>query len=217
MVTSRRVPTRRRALLLGLIGVLLAAATAFTISMVQRNDRASTARVATVASCGPTSMRIVEHGQLAGAGHQNILFWIKNVSSNDCSVQGWPSVELASPSGAPLGIQTLLMSGRGVNFVGGMDSGNQPPKVLMAHGGSVASFWVDGLDIPTGSVGSSSRNCVDTNKMYVSFSHGGAVIPFSATPSYAYYWCGQVIVMPILAGDSGSLPHRALSQFGIAD
>lgn len=160
--------------------------------------------------CAATSVRVTEYNTLVGAGHVNDLFWIRNVSDRACSISGYPKVDYVNSKGRPLSVGTSDSPGQDGNFVGGLKRGRVLPTSTLAANGGLASFWVDGLDIQ---VGTPQPACIDSTRMFV-------VLPRTSTPMQVqtirgngYFWCGGIVVLPVLPGNSGSDPSMPLRYY----
>jgi hypothetical protein len=160
--------------------------------------------------CKTAGLRVWEYNTLVGAGHVNDLFWIRNVSSESCSIAGYPSIGYQNMHGRALPVKVGDERGNDGNFVGGVKSGFALPDVILQAKGAVASFWVDGLDIPAGNP---APSCIDTKRMIFTAPHSSGSTIAPPLKSNGFFWCGGVSVFPVVAGRSGSLTARALSYF----
>ena len=53
----------------------------------------SSATAAVVPACAASSVRITDYNTVVGAGNVNDLFWMRNVSSQTCSLRGYVRAE----------------------------------------------------------------------------------------------------------------------------
>jgi hypothetical protein len=160
--------------------------------------------------CYASAVRVTEHNAVVGAGHVNDLFWIRNISDRACSIRGYPRVEYVDSKGTSLSVASSDSPGNDGNFVGGLKRGLAvPPSILVARGG-LASFWVDGLDIQAGSP---PPACIHTTRMFVLLPRIMTLTRVITPRGNGYFWCGGVLVLPVLPGNSGSDPSRPLSYY----
>ena len=181
----------------------------------------SRATAASVAPCSATMVRITDYNTVVGTGHVNDLFWIRNVSRQECTLRGYIRAGFVGVDGIGtpyknphvLAVRETHLRGDAGNEVGGISDGLQIPTVTLRPGGSVASFWLDGLDIP---VGNSPGPCIISHEMLVWLPGSPTFSVVQPLRSNGFYWCGGFAALPVVAGASGSDPSKRLSYyFGI--
>ena len=131
---------------------------------------AAPASAASVPSCTIASVRVTDYNTVVGAGHVNDLFWIKNVGHQACTLRGYVRAAfvgvygIGTPNKNPhrLTVREVHLYGRDGNALGGISNGRPIPRVTIHPGGGVASFWLDGIDIP---VGNPPGRCIIAYKM----------------------------------------------------
>lgn len=163
-----------------------------------------------VPRCATSSLSVKEYNTLVGAGHVNILFWIRNVGGEACAISGFPSVRYESYHGVLLPVREGHFRGNGGNFVGGVARGRVLPSTTLAVGRGIASFWIDGLDIPAGNP---EPSCIDTTRMLFAAPDSSDFVALHTAKGRGFFWCGGVDVLPVIGNNSGSLPARPLSFF----
>jgi hypothetical protein len=201
--TPIRLVTKCIAAIVLTLPVLLALGGSFGLTSTSGATR-------TISWCSATSIRVIEYNSLVGAGHVNSLFWIRNVGDRACSISGYPTVEYDGLTGQPLSVGTSDSPGNDGNFVGGLKRGRVLPISTLKPRGGQASFWVDGLDIQAGSP---PPACIDTTEMLVTLPHDSVPTIVRTPRGDGYFWCGAVLVLPVLPGISGSDPSRPLSYY----
>src|SRR6202035_4525452 len=159
-----------------------------------------------VVRCGSDALAVSAEGVLAGAGHDNGLFLVRNVGPQPCLVSGFPVVRFLTSNGKQLLFPVQRVSSVDGPF-GQQVQGRLSPIVLASH--RVASFWVSTIDIQ---VGRYTGKCQVIPRM--------AVAPPKSAVSFArvvnlrpLYPCTPISVFPLFAGRSGTSPARPLSQF----
>ena len=179
---------------------------------------ASPIAAASLPRCAPTSVRMTDFNTVVGAGHVNDLFWIKNVSRQACTLRGYVRAAfvgvygIGTPYKNPhvLAVREAHSYGHDGNEVGGINNGLPIPRVTLQPGGGVASFWLDGLDIP---VGNPPGRCIISYKMLAWLPGSLTSIVVQPLRSNGFFWCGSFAALPILPGESGSEPSRPLSYY----
>jgi hypothetical protein len=178
----------------------------------------SSAIASSVPTCTTTSVRITDFNTVVGAGHVNDLFWMKNVSHESCTLRGYVRVAfvgvygIGTPYKNPhrLTVREVHLYGRDGNALGGINNGRPIPRVTIQPNGSVASFWLDGIDIP---VGNPPGRCIVSYEMLAWLPGSSTSIIVQPLRANGFFWCGGVAAQPILPGESGSEPSRPLSYF----
>jgi len=158
------------------------------------------------------------YNSVVGAGHVNDLFWIKNVSRQACTLRGYVHAAfvgvygIGTPYKNPhvLVVRETHLYGHDGNAVGGINNGLPIPRVTLQPGGGVASFWLDGLDIP---VGIPPGRCIISHEMLAWLPGSLTSIVVQPLRSYGFFWCGGFSALPILPGESGTEPSRPLSYY----
>jgi hypothetical protein len=161
---------------------------------------------------------MTDYNTVVGAGHVNDLFWIKNVSHQTCTLRGYVRAAFVGVYGSGtadknphrLTVREVHLYGHGGNAVGGINSGIPIPRVTIQPGGGVASFWLDGIDIP---VGNPPGRCITSYKMLAWLPGSSTSILVLPLRANGFFWCGGFAALPILPGESGSEPSRPLSYF----
>lgn len=175
-----------------------------------------------VATCSATSVRVVDHNTVVGAGNVNDLFWIENVSSERCWLRGYVrtayignyGLKPTSKVGHLLVVAEADSLGRDGNDVGGVKRGVKLPTVTLLPRTGRASFWIYGTDIQHGSLPS---RCIISFKMLVWLPGSAKEVSVSPTRSNGFFWCGGISVHPIVPGVSGSDPSVPLRYyFGVS-
>lgn len=181
----------------------------------------SSATSAVPPACAASSVRITDYNTLVGGGSVNDLFWIRNVSSRDCSLRGYVRVAyvgvygIGTPYRDPhrLNVSERHSYGRDGNDIGGLMRGLPIPTVSLKANG-LASFWLYGTDEP---VGKPPVRCIDSRTMLVWLPGSPASIAVEPLRASGFYWCGGFAAHPILPGKSGSDPPKPLSYyFGVS-
>jgi hypothetical protein len=178
----------------------------------------SPAASAAVAPCAASAVRITDYNTLVGAGSVNDLFWIKNVSSQACSLRGYVRVEyigvygVGTPYRNPrrLSVGEVHSYGRDGNDIGGLEKGLPIPSVTLDAQRGVASFWLAGTDE---SHGSPPSRCIDSRTMLVWLPGSSTAIAVHPLRANGFYWCGSFAAHPILPGRSGSDPPKPLTYY----
>ena len=140
-----------------------------------------------VPTCATSSVRINDYNTLADAGNVNDPFWIKNVSSQDCSLRVYVRVDdmgvygVGTPYRDPrrLTVSEGHSYGLDGNDIGGLKKGLRIPTVLLKVNG-LASFWWYGTDEP---VGSPPVRRIDSHMMWVWFA-GSRVRRFRSSSNH---------------------------------
>lgn len=181
----------------------------------------SSAGAAALPACAASSVRITDYNTLVGAGNVDDLFWIRNVSSRDCSLRGYVRVAyvgvygIGTPYKDPhrLNVSERHSYGRDGNDIGGLMRGS-PISTVSLKANGLASFWLYGTDEP---VGKPPVRCIDSRKMLVWLPGSPTSISVEPLRANGFYWCGGFAVHPILPGESGSDPPKPLSYyFGVS-
>src|SRR5487761_2123339 len=112
-----------------------------------------------VTTCSSSSVRVSEYNSWVGAGNVNLLFWIRNVQAQSCTVRGYVRVAYVGVYGLKSGplhhvhtlsvrVEDAMNGGDNGNDFGGVRSGPISVVTLAPHG--VDSFWIYGTDEPAG-------------------------------------------------------------------
>jgi hypothetical protein len=179
-------------------------------SIVSFLPSTASAAPASPTTCSATELRVTYDNILVGLGHANVLFWITNLSNATCTLSGFPSIGFRTSQRGTLRVATHDAYGNMGNFVGGIAAGRVLPTVTLAARGGTASFWTDGIDL-VGAGGTTPSSCFTTRVM--TFRAPGSSSDITVHSRHFYDWCGELYVMPILPGKSGSLPAKPLSYF----
>lgn len=220
LIKEARQRTRRRRWRIGLITSVVTLTLLGLISSSGRNTRTpyhlSEARSNVVlpsAPCVANSVQVTNEGSTVGTGSFAELFLFSNISGHACSMSGYAKIDLMTAAG----IYHSLDEQRGRSFPGGlgggtMRSGALPISNLRAHGG-VASFWIEGHDVPAVPIGETTQACMSATEILVTppNTHHALILPTTATVPFD--WCGAIRVLPVLPGKTGSLPSKSLSYY----
>jgi hypothetical protein len=179
---------------------------------------AASASSTAVSTCAAASVKVTDYNTVVGAGNVNDLFWIKNVSGQECSLRGYPRVTFFGVYGdkfSAKNARTLVVGeertlGRDGNDLGGVKLGVAIPKVVLPPHGGRASFWIYGTDEPHNNP---PTRCITSYEMSAWLPGDSAPIVVAPMRGNGFFWCGAISVHPIVPGDSGSLPPMPLSYF----
>jgi hypothetical protein len=160
--------------------------------------------------CETESLSVREYRWIGGTGHVDMLFWVRNASSEACTLTGYPSVRYESGKGTRLSVNEIHIRGNGGNFLGGVSADGALPLVIMPAHGGLAAFWVDGLDIQSGSA---PTPCINTTRMFVAAPNSETFRSIAPLSNQRFDWCGGIHVFPVVGNRSGTLPARPLSYF----
>jgi hypothetical protein len=166
--------------------------------------------------CSSSQVRVSFAGSLDGAGSENLLFTIENVSSRACSMTGYPRVSFVDPHNiySPrlakefhirVGYSVAYATGSGDNDLGGVADGYPIPRVFMRAHVGMSSFWIFGSDIQ---VGAPPYRCIQSAAVRI-------VLPKSRQATSVpgtYYFCGTIDVHPVVPGTSGAYPPKPLLE-----
>lgn len=167
-------------------------------------------------------VQVSEYSSVAAAGNVNVLFWIRNVGTSACFIRGYVSASYIGEYGLhsfPLRHPQKLVvpssrrvgsSGNG-NDVGGIASGKVSTVVLATKG--YASFWLYGNDEPIHLRNDQTSRCITSNVMKVTLPGQRHGILVSTRSDSGYFWCGGVVIHPVVQGRSGTLPATPLEKF----
>src|ERR1019366_1639114 len=159
LIKEARRRGRRHRLAVGLIVIavltaFVVAAIAFSVGASRKGAPANTKRtiptpivVRNAPRCPTSALLVSYEGTLAGTGHWNNLFTLRNASNHDCSIAGFPSVRFLASDGRAIWIPIGYGKGGCTRWgcgVGGLRyHGAFPRAILVAHTG-VASFFIEG-------------------------------------------------------------------------
>jgi Domain of unknown function (DUF4232) len=155
-------------------------------------------------SCGASRLVVTWRGTTGGlAGHGGDLFWVRNEGAAICRLTGFPVVSFETRANvSPFG--NLDVKGRGFYGSTGISPQRSLPVVQLAPHGGLASFWVFSEDV--------MPPCPVLPTVVVEF-RGVAGYQSLHVPSIYNAWpvCGtKIYVLPLLPGDSGSIPPISL-------
>lgn len=172
--------------------------------------------------CDSSSVHVTDYNTWVGAGNVNDLYWIRNVSEQACSIHGYLRVSfvgvyglasrnLKNPHALSVEVVDSRNGGANGNDSGGVKSGPIPTVTLVPRG--VASFWIYGTDeAATRSNGQQTR-CITSYRMHLWLpgnDHSDVVVPM---PDNGFYWCGAIVMHPVVEGESGTRPPKPLSDY----
>lgn len=183
---------------------------------------AASAAIQIAPPCGAASVRVTEYNTSVGAGSVNDLYWIRNVTNQSCSIRGYVRVAFVGVYGLATGklknVHTLSVrvgnsrsGGSNGNDAGGVKSGPIPVVGLAPRG--VASFWIYGTDESSHLMNGQLTRCITSYRMLVWLPGSERSNVVAPLPANGFYWCGGIVVHPVVAGRSGSQPARSLSYF----
>jgi hypothetical protein len=180
------------------------------------------AEIVSVLPCAPSAVQITEYNTLAGAGHVNDLFWIRNVSAATCSLRGYVRASYLGKYGTPppsgparplaVGQSDTRGGAASGSYVGGLGEGLSISTVALKPQ-QLGSFWIDGLDESVTLENGTPTRCITSTKLLIRLPGSATPIDVSLRRGSGFYWCGGTEVHPIVGGRSGSDPPRALSFY----
>jgi hypothetical protein len=164
--------------------------------------------------CTAPALLVAYEGTLEGAGSWNELLTMRNASGHACSLAGFPSVRFLTSAGSALTWPIAYAKGGCTKFgcgIGGLRyHGAFPRAILAAHTG-VASFFIEGVDIPTwGPHQPHPTVCTIVPKFQVALPHSSVWHNVNVWSGHSLYPCGGVAVLPLVPGRSGTYPSVPL-------
>ncbi len=173
-------------------------------------------------ACESTSVHVTDYNTWVGAGNVNDLYWIRNVSRQLCSIHGYVRVSfvgvygfatrnLKNPHALSVDVADSRNGGANGNDSGGVKSGPIPTVTLAPRG--VASFWIYGTDEATHLSNGQLTRCITSYRMQAwlpGSDHSNVVAPM---PDNGFYWCGAIVMHPVVEGESGTRPPKPLSDY----
>lgn len=155
-------------------------------------------------SCGASGLVVTWRGTTGGlAGHGGDLFWVRNVGSRACRLTGYPLVSYETNDHVSP-FRDLDMKGKGFYGPEGIGPRQPLPTVVLAPHGGLASFWVFSEDV--------MPPCPILPTVVVEL-RGATGYQSIHGPSGYSAWpvCGtEVVVLPLVPGDSGSFPKTSI-------
>jgi hypothetical protein len=197
-VGERTMPRRA-----GLLGLLLAVATASCSSPSSASHSTTTISAASTTSSAPTIVPSVaacrndqivgtEKGPVAGAGHEGNVLLFTNESGTPCTLTGYPGVAMLSSTG-----QQLLQAQRSLSgYLGGLASNTTVPPAVTLQPSQTASAIVEGTDVPAGT----ETSCPSYPALLVT--PPNLTQSTKVTPGLP--GCSTIYVHPVVPGSTGS-------------
>jgi len=160
---------------------------------------AASAASASWPQCSPSQIGITAASNGAALGHVGVLFTLRNTSSANCHLNGYPGMLLLGSNGHTLPT-TVVRAVTGAYLIPAV----MPHRVALPPG-AIASFNLQYGDNPVGSQANEpyARACPAAASAGVTLPNatGHTVVPASMAP------CGgQVIVSPVVPGSQWLLP-----------
>jgi hypothetical protein len=173
-------------------------------------------------SCQSSSVHVTEYDAWVGAGNVNDLYWIRNVSRQACSIRGYVKISfvgvygfaernLKNPQVLSVKVANSLNGGANGNDSGGVKTGAVRTVNLLPDG--LASFWIYGTDEPSHRANGQVTKCITSFRMLLRLPGTNHIDVVDPPPDKGFYWCGNVTLHPVVAGDSGTSPPRSLSSY----
>jgi Protein of unknown function (DUF4232) len=155
--------------------------------------------------CSQSELRVTYSGILAGTGNFNMFFVVKNVSSKNCSLRGFPQTSFKGAENVQLRVPYVDSADSDGNDLGGLRPGEAIPTVVLAAGHGVASFSIYGRDEPRTN---SLKGCEEWRRMLVELPDvkSTETVYRLAQNEMSYLWCGSIVVHPVVPGRSGTDP-----------
>jgi len=120
--------------------------TTTTTAAPSTTSSSTTTTAATTATCLPTQLKITPQQGSGAAGTIELSFLMVNTSSTNCSMQGYPGLQLLSSAGAAL--PTNVIRGGGPSFP--TAAANNPPTLVVLAPQQSAAFSLSFEDVPVG-------------------------------------------------------------------
>lgn len=176
----------------------------------------------TAAACESSSVHVTEYNTWVGAGSVNDLYWIRNVSRQECSIRGYVRLSFVGVYGYAtrslkivhaLSVKVADSRNGGANGSdsGGVQSGPIPTVTLAPQG--VASFWIYGTDEAYHLLNGQLTRCITSFRMLLWLPGGALPDVVAPQPGNGFFWCGGVALHPVVVGESGTKPPKPLSYF----
>jgi hypothetical protein len=171
-----------------------------TTTSVVRTTVPSTTTPSGPGGCIPGDVKITISKGLAAGGDEGAVIAFGNASQKSCVLQGYPSVIVYTLSGNATNV-TDKLSG----YLGGVFFENGPPSVYLQPGGSASAI------LEASDTGINGMACSTYSYILVGLPNSQANVRLPATlPNQATSLpdCSgeEVLIHPIVPGDSGSLP-----------
>lgn len=159
----------------------------------------SSSAPAALASCSAARLAVSQsHRPEAGLGHAGNVVLLHNSGTSTCTLRGYPTVTLFNDSNIASNIASVTASKTPSGYLGGLASGSTAPPLVTLTSGGVASFLVEGTDVPVGASGV----CPTYGAMRFVLPGTSTSKPLGASlPG-----CSRPEVHPIVAGPTGSQP-----------
>jgi hypothetical protein len=160
-----------------------------------------------VTTCSAGELHLQYNGVRAGTGNVNLIFLIKNVGADTCTLRGFPRVSYVGHHDIRLSVPQTNAADNDGNDLGGLRPGVAIPTTRLAGGRGVASFSIYGRDITNGSV---SKECINTRKMVAELPGVQGAITLLLNPVQGnFVWCGGITMHPIVSGTTGADPSNS--------
>jgi hypothetical protein len=160
-----------------------------------------------VATCSGGQLHLEYSGQRVGTGNVNLIFLIKNVGLDTCTLRGFPRVSYVGPHDTRLSVPQTNSADNDGNDLGGLRPGVTVPTARLAGSHGVVSFSIYGRDETNGNA---EKECINTRKMLTELPGVKGVITLLLTPVQGnFVWCGGITMHPIVPGTTGADPPNS--------
>ncbi len=158
-----------------------------------------------VPPCSQPELQVTFSGIRAGTGNFNMFFLVRNVSSKNCSLRGFPQPSFRGAKNVELQVPYVNSADSDGNDLGGLRPGTAIPTFVVEAGHGVASFSIYGRDEPHTS---SLKGCEEWRRMLVELPGAKSAVTVYrlAQNAVSYLWCGSIVVHPVVPGRSGTDP-----------
>lgn len=177
--------------------------------------------VTSAPGCAAQAIDVAYEGRLVGAGSWNYLFTLRNASDHACSLAGFPSVRFLSSTGSTISVPIDDSKGECGRFgcgIGGLRNRGALPRALLAAHTGTASFFLEGVDVSTWKAPAPHPTACETvPRVEVALPHSSVwrAITNWRSGMDTLYPCGDVAVLPLVPGKSGTFPGVPLSTVGM--
>lgn len=215
LISDARQRAKRRRVRWGSLAVALVTALAFTVGLWPSSSHSPSSAIpspyagAVVANkCLGSSLFPMVEGETGGAGSFAVLVILKNIGKSTCALTGYPALTLGTGT-RPVALTYNTSPSSTNGFGTGLTTGKAVPSYNLPVG-QLASFWIEGSDEPAGSAAA----CHNSQSLQVSVGRAPVRASLHFDPNtHPLAWCGSLTVLPMLPGNSGTLPAQPLSKF----
>jgi hypothetical protein len=110
---------------------------------------------AALSPCGAAQLSASpSHRPDAGLGHAGITILLHNTGSSTCTLRGYATVTLVNESVTASHVASVTARKTPSGYLGGLAPGTTTPPLVTLKSGEVASFLVEGTDVPEGTAAS---------------------------------------------------------------